>query len=117
MKEISVEKFEMGLLSITNYYDGPISGTCSIEGKRYYFHIYGSRYHLFELSEREWMIEDEMNVDFCDYVGNHWTYENGKKVEENCLPGETHHLFYDKWRDYNGPNLNNRKPSLVTQKL
>lgn len=104
----------ISLVYHNNYWDGPLSGVCKIEDKRYYFkcvHDYYDSprnmriYAVYELSNEEWKEEDYWHKLFEDNVGTHTNYEKNKRIGA-VKPQEMWENFYGpaktavrKWRE------------------
>lgn len=85
------------LLYHSNYWDGPLSGVCEYQGKRYWFDCLNEdettvdedgepcfarrRYGIYELTEEEWEEQDVWHRLFETYVGTHTNYnEQGERT-------------------------------------
>lgn len=90
-----------------NYWDGPLSGVCEIDGRRFYFscvHDYGDTpdcriYKFFDLTEEEWKEETFWYNLFVENVGDHGTYDKDGKRQGTVKPQALHDNFY-KHPDY-----------------
>lgn len=75
-----------------DYYDGPLSGACSINGKKYYFKISHEHYNtntrvrifsIIDLGKEEWRIITNDHLLFRRFVGEHCDYtDDGKTLKK-----------------------------------
>lgn len=120
---------DIQLLTHSDYYDGPLSGTLLWEGTRYWYEcqaypwdnmtkednlfVFSQVFHLFELTDEEWAFEDEKHADFEKYVGTHTNYSaNGTRSHEGMRPRDDWQNFYDKYRGIDTPILS-RNPVAI----
>ena len=77
----------------SNYYDGPLSGMADYKGKKVWFdcvedehcNIYNIRiFGLYELSDEEVKEEEHWHQFFCDNVGKHSNYVDGKREADSA---------------------------------
>lgn len=111
------EAFTVRLLYACNYYDGPLSGRCIVDGEEYWFELHKDHeicvpveddddsfvrlriFDLIKLTPEQEAQEKYWRDLFERHVGTHWLYdENNKKIGE-MGPVESHHLFYDEYKD------------------
>lgn len=64
---------------VANYYDGPLSGLCRVNGKLQRFErgLEGHRYRVYSLTPRQralWVLQWRL---FELFVGTHWSYPRG----------------------------------------
>jgi hypothetical protein len=94
-----------------DYWDGPLSGVCRVEGlsdDRYYFqsindyhdHLDLRIFSLHQLTSEEWKLEDYWHQQFEQHVGTHTNYDSeGKRGVGEVKPQATHHLYYQAVKD------------------
>jgi hypothetical protein len=84
----------------SNYYDGPLSGLAVYKGKKVWFDCIQDEYDnlfnirvfgLYELSDEELEDEESWHQFFCDNVGRHTNYVDGKR--EACSAKYTQESF------------------------
>ena len=87
------------ILYSSDYWDGPLSGACLIEGRRYWFHCVEETDHTrifayYDLTPNEWRREDFWHGLFLKFVKStpskphkswNWYYEPYKLVPEKDL--------------------------------
>jgi hypothetical protein len=90
---------------VHDWYDGPISGACTVNGKLLWFQIVEYResddayiYGLYDPPATIWATLHHRHGDFCTYVGDHNSYERGKR--QPCPPHPRHKWdhYYRKWK-------------------
>ena len=105
-----------------NYYDGPLSGLAEYKGKKVWFdciedehcNLFNMRtFGLYEMSEEELKDEEYWHQLFCDNVGRHSNYVNGKREEDTAdYTSESIDFFYKEYRKR--PERNYTKNKLIT---
>jgi len=101
----------------SNYWDGPLSGVCILQGKRRWFnnvHDYHSKteegknldmriYAIYDLTPEEWKEEDHWHLLFEKYVGTHTSYDDCGNRTGKVHSSKDHHRFYEEskkaWKD------------------
>ena len=100
----------------SGYWDGPLSGMCRYQGRRYWFscvHDYHDTtddgrpldqriFGIYELTDSEWKEEEYWHNLFEKYVGTHTRYEDNRRTGQ-VGPSKLHNKFYDEskaaWKD------------------
>ena len=88
-------------LYANGWYDGPLDGMVTHSGRELYASILeedddGRRtYALRVLDEDSLAYERQKHADFCEFVGNHWSFE--KNCSHEVKPQSEWHKFYDKY--------------------
>lgn len=87
-------------LYANDWWDGPISGVCEYEGKRYYAKYVSEnrnrvrRYKLLDMPEAEWVSEDARHTLFVACVGDHFCMSGNDRGSE-IKPQSMWKNFYD----------------------
>ena len=123
------------LIYHSNYYDGPLSGVCTVDDKRYWFELCEElearcptechcqcdehehvammrRFAVLELTPEEWAIEDARHKAFQEAVGTHTDYtEAGTRSLEGVKPSQTHDEYYRRQQagEWPEPAVENKK--------
>lgn len=90
------------VLWVNGYYDGPLSGIASVDGRRVLFEVadrttavHGDgerRFWLVELSPGQLREEETWHDLFCEHVGTHWDFTDRPRV---ARPESEFHKYYD----------------------
>jgi len=98
-----IDRNDVALLNVTNYYDGPLQCTLRWNDERFWF----EKDHcdrgddwtllLYRLSEDEWAYEDERHAAFREHVGTHCDYD---PVTQQRPVGSVRPGGMDAWRAY-----------------
>lgn len=82
IQNISVKYDEVEIIFVSNYYDHPLSGVCSYQGKIYWFEneYQEDMMQLRLLNRWERLKKWYFRTLFGICVGWHWHYKNGKRA-------------------------------------
>jgi hypothetical protein len=99
---------DVKLIYHSGFWDGPLSGVCEYQDKRYWFkcvHDYQDHsekildmriYGVYELTPKEWENEIHWHTLFQKHVGMHTEYDDaGSRSYGKVGPQKDHHKFYD----------------------
>lgn len=95
------------ILWIDNYWDGPLSGMCVVDGERCLFEMTDEAgndarnrtYNVYRLSPERLALEEYWHAQFVQHVGTYWTRDPSvPQVPGGYHPKSEHAKFYEPFK-------------------
>lgn len=105
-KVVNWVEFKKGLLWHELFWDWPISGVAIFENEKVYFHMLeedddgiNRKFGIYKLPDDIWKHIDVRHDSFCEHVGGHCNYVDGKRSHNLLKDRSGWFNFYDKYKD------------------
>lgn len=115
---VSMNQYPVKLIYHIDYWDGPLSGVCEINGRRLMFkciHDYHDVpnwriFKVFDLTPEEWADEDYRHKLFVENVGSHTSYDsNDSRIFEPTQPQTQWDVYHKESKKIKTPNYDSKE--------